>query len=236
MQHGNIFRTRLLGASECAPNIGCRIRIFPEAGRRGRSRGERSAPLGWAQEGEAASPGRRADAAGADRIGENPVIDELQRRHMRGLGERLLHRSAIAVTPGRRHVVRRARPHSGAPSATAVRRPSAGSDGCRAGLSRRRRSLAHRIPTTDEIATPMRRRSWTSAPELLEAGRTRTIVTRKAGDTERADAGARLLPQRQSSRCVARLAASMPRDQPVSMTGTKKDRARLAGHVDVVAE
>jgi hypothetical protein len=58
----------------------------------------------------------RANAAAwLDGIGENPVIDKLQLRHMCGLGEGCLHCSVIAMTPSQCHVVRGVRPHRQGP-------------------------------------------------------------------------------------------------------------------------
>ena len=116
MQHGNVFRIRLLLASECAADIGGPDpHLLPRHAEDvlAQHAVEEVRALAGGDQREAFVAGIvGADAAARlDRIGEHAVVDQLQPRHMRGPREGLLHGGAIAVTPGQRHVVRRLRPH-----------------------------------------------------------------------------------------------------------------------------
>ena len=244
MQHGNIFRIRLLLASECAADIGCpdpHLLARHAEDVLAQHAVEEVRPLAGGDQREAFVAGIvGADAAARlDRIGENPVIDKLQSRHMRGPGEGLLHRSAIAVTPGQGQVVRCLRPHHRGPFRD-------GTFDVRHG--RQRLDLdPDFLASIDRLRDRFRddhddRLADMTHPVLGKRG-TRRLggrIHREPAKREIRDVadpgGAQVFSGHHGKHagCVSRLAGIDGPDQPVSMTGTKKDRAGLAGHIDVV--
>src|SRR5262245_8009435 len=92
MKHGNIFRIRLLFASECSSDIECPDpHLFSRHAEDviAQNAVEEVRPLIGGNQREAGVVGIvRADAAAwLDWVGENPVVDKFQLRHMSRLGE-----------------------------------------------------------------------------------------------------------------------------------------------------
>ena len=184
----------------------------------------------------------RADAAAwLDWIGENPIIDELQLRHMRGLGEGRLHGSAIAVTPGQCQVVRCVRPHRRGPFRDGAFDVRHGRQWLNldqdflAGIDRLRdRFRDDHDDGLADMTHPIlgKRGTWRVGGRIHREPAKREI--RDVANPGRAQVFSG--HHGKHAGCVERLAGIDGPDQPVSMTGTKKDRAGLTGHIDVVAE
>ena len=160
---------------------------------------------------------------------------------MRGLGEGLLHGGAIAVTPGQCQVVRCLRPHrrgSFRDGTFDVRHGRQRLDldpDFLAGIDRLRDRFRddHDDGLADMAHPVLGKRGTRRVGGRIH----REPAKREIGDV--ADAGrAQVFSGHHGKHAggVERLAGIDGPDQPVSMTGTKKDRAGLAGHIDVVGE
>ena len=160
---------------------------------------------------------------------------------MRGLGEGFLHRGTIAVTPGRRHVVRCARPQRRGPIRDGTfdvrhgrQRLDVDPDFL-AGVHRLRdRFRDHHDDGLADMTHPVLGQRGTRRV----GGRIhREPAKREIRDV--ADAGSAQVFSGHHGKhagCVSRRAGIDGPDQPMSMTGTQKGRAGLTGHIDVVAE
>jgi hypothetical protein len=246
MKHGNIFRIRLLFASECSPDIKRPdLHLLSRHAENviAQDAVKEVCPLARGNKRESGFVGLvGADAtAWLDWIGENPVVDKLHRRHMSGSREGRLDGSAIAVTPGQCHVVRCVRPDRRGPL----------HDGAFDIRHRRQRfDLGHDfLAGIDGLGDRFGddQYDWfadVTHPILGERGTWRIggRIHRKAAKREIRDVAnagsAQVLSGNHSEYAgrAQRLFGMDGPDQPVAMTGTKKDRMGLTRRIYVVGE